>query len=243
MAEHQLTCRGCGKQFTFHRRKAYCQPACRASLAHVGRDPHVNAACRQEHECYVCGAVFKPKRAGRTTTCGRKCGLVWASFKTGAVHNGQRVSVRTKIRRKRDKPPKVYYEPVLMASCRCCGAEFNRTKEGTTRFMCSPECVEMASAKARRTGRKKRRALERGARRAERVDPIAVFERDGWRCQFCGVKTPRRLRGSCDARAPELDHIMPVSKGGEHTYRNTQCLCRSCNGAKGNAPKGQLALL
>lgn len=76
----------------------------------------------------------------------------------------------------------------------------------------------------------------------ERVDPIKVFERDGWKCQLCGVKTPRKLRGTYDKRAPELDHILPLSKGGEHSYRNTHCACRSCNAAKGATPVGQTLL-
>jgi 5-methylcytosine-specific restriction endonuclease McrA len=46
------------------------------------------------------------------------------------------------------------------------------------------------------------------------------------------VDTPKTLSGTCDRNAPELDHIVPVSRGGLHTYENTQCLCRSCNGWK-----------
>jgi 5-methylcytosine-specific restriction endonuclease McrA len=66
----------------------------------------------------------------------------------------------------------------------------------------------------------------------ENVDPFKVFARDKWHCQDCGVATPRSKRGSYDADAPELDHIKPLSKGGAHSYKNTQCLCRRCNQEK-----------
>ena len=35
--------------------------------------------------------------------------------------------------------------------------------------------------------------------------------------------------------SPELDHIHPVSKGGAHSYANTQCLCRQCNAGKSDS--------
>jgi 5-methylcytosine-specific restriction endonuclease McrA len=76
----------------------------------------------------------------------------------------------------------------------------------------------------------------------ERVDPIKVFDRDAWRCQICGRKTPRERRGSINSNAPELDHIVPLSVGGEHSYRNTQCACRSCNASKGSQVYGQIPM-
>lgn len=75
------------------------------------------------------------------------------------------------------------------------------------------------------------------------VDPIRVFERDAWKCQLCGTRAPKRLRGTTDALAPELDHIIPLAAGGQHTYENTQCSHRSCNMAKGARPAGQLILI
>lgn len=63
----------------------------------------------------------------------------------------------------------------------------------------------------------------------ELVNPITVLIRDQWTCQSCFVHTPRRLRGTYEMNAPEIDHIIPLSKGGAHSYANVQCLCRSCN--------------
>ncbi|MCA0032740.1 HNH endonuclease [Mesorhizobium sp. B263B2A] len=89
--------------------------------------------------------------------------------------------------------------------------------------------------------RKARKLRLRGVT-VETVNPIAVFDRDKWRCQLCGVKTPRKLRGKNQPTSPELDHILPLAVGGEHSYRNTQCACRSCNLAKSSKPLGQTRL-
>jgi len=84
----------------------------------------------------------------------------------------------------------------------------------------------------KRKGKAKRRALIRGATLTERIDPFNIFDRDGWTCQICGVKTPKAMRGKNKSNSPELDHIVPLSKGGNHVINNLQCLCRSCNGLK-----------
>ena len=65
----------------------------------------------------------------------------------------------------------------------------------------------------------------------ETVNPRIVFERDNWTCQHCGYATPEWLRG-LGAEGPTLDHILPIAKGGAHSYANTQCLCHTCNSIK-----------
>ena len=55
---------------------------------------------------------------------------------------------------------------------------------------------------------------------------FSVYERDRYRCRCCGV--------SERYAALEIDHIIPISKGGKSTYENLQTLCRKCNYEKGN---------
>lgn len=78
----------------------------------------------------------------------------------------------------------------------------------------------------------------------EPINRIAVFDRDGWKCQICGRPTPRSLIGTQKPRAPELDHRVPMSRGGGHIYANVQTACHACNAWKGaRHVVGQLPLM
>ena len=48
----------------------------------------------------------------------------------------------------------------------------------------------------------------------------AVFARDGGRCVYCG------------AAATSLDHVVPKSRGGSHTWDNVVSACSRCNHVK-----------
>jgi 5-methylcytosine-specific restriction endonuclease McrA len=48
----------------------------------------------------------------------------------------------------------------------------------------------------------------------------SVFVRDDFRCQYCG------------APAENLDHVVPRSRGGQHTWENVVASCRPCNAVK-----------
>mgnify|MGYP001613519254 CR=1 FL=1 len=111
---------------------------------------------------------------------------------------------------------------------------------GPHKWRCD-DCEQGVRQKARRVQKLRRKARQRG-NECESVDPLKVFDRDRWRCQLCGVKTPREKRGTCADSAPELDHILPLSLGGPHSYVNTQCACRRCNQTKGATPRGQMQL-
>lgn len=121
----------------------------------------------------------------------------------------------------------------------CCNAKCKVTfiptyGERQIRY-CSSECRHAAqrAAHSRRTsGNCHKRRIKRFGCHAEKVDRLVVFERDGWRCYLCGCSTPRSLMGSKDRAAPEMDHVVPLSNGGAHTYTNIRCACKGCNGSK-----------
>ena len=77
----------------------------------------------------------------------------------------------------------------------------------------------------------------------EYFSPYEIFERDKWRCQACGRKTPWRLCGTYKDNAPELDHIIPLSKYGGHIRSNVRLCCRKCNSMKGNGSLNDQLLL
>jgi len=82
----------------------------------------------------------------------------------------------------------------------------------------------------------KRRAQKMGVG-YENFNPNEVLERDSYRCQLCGKKT-RPDYNRWHPLFPNLDHIVPLNKGGSHTKKNTQCLCRLCNMVKHDTGKG-----
>ena len=93
--------------------------------------------------------------------------------------------------------------------------------------------------KLRINGRK-RRALKHKALHEPYTNSY-IFERDGWICQICGQKINRRLKYP-SPRSGSIDHIIPLSKGGNDSPMNVQAAHLRCNVGKHATNKGQLRL-
>lgn len=57
-----------------------------------------------------------------------------------------------------------------------------------------------------------------------------IFDRDDYRCVICGADAALDSSVNLD-----VDHIIPVSKGGKSTPENLRTLCSRCNNGKGAA--------
>jgi len=56
----------------------------------------------------------------------------------------------------------------------------------------------------------------------------AVFARDGGRCMYCG------------GNAASIDHVVPRSRGGRHTWDNVVAACHRCNRIKADRTPADL---
>jgi hypothetical protein len=65
------------------------------------------------------------------------------------------------------------------------------------------------------------RASRKGASVTERISPREVFERDNWTCYLCDNEVE-----SADAT---IDHVIPLSRGGQHIRSNVRCAHLRCN--------------
>ena len=72
----------------------------------------------------------------------------------------------------------------------------------------------------------KRRTLTRHGVNGEIIDLDTLYARDGGICQLCHKKCPRKQA--------TREHIVPLSKGGEHSWKNVVLAHGRCNSRKGN---------
>lgn len=135
---------------------------------------------------------------------------------------------------------------VKTLACRDCGVPFDHVIVSNHPTRCE-RCRRIKKRETKRARGKLYGKTYRSRARAygvryEPVNRMKVFARDKWRCQLCGKPVDR------DAKAPHplsvtLDHVVPMSVGGDHTYANVQCAHFLCNSIKGNRGSQQLALV
>lgn len=249
-----IACAGCQVVFSGRKSRRFCSLKCYNATQMAGAKV---AACE------ACGTVFRPKRPSSRAAAGL---VANGRFCSNACYRNNRAkpdagpkpicsecggrcprrgamtcsAACRKARATREAKKKAAaLSGVAERVCAVCAAAYVTGYGDKRRSYCSDEC---RLRKARRI----RRSYERARLRSvlvERVDPDLVFKRDGWLCYLCGKKTRIDLRGTAHPKAPELDHIIPLSKGGEHSYRNTACACRSCNWRKRDKILGQPSLL
>ena len=81
-------------------------------------------------------------------------------------------------------------------------------------------------------------AIRKGAVTVEKVSRSVLRERDGDACTYCRkamtfLAVPRYTYNPDQA---SVDHVIALSRGGEHSYKNTVLCCRDCNTRKKDKP-------
>lgn len=196
--------------------------------------------------CDVCGDPLPPQKRGRPRrTCSQRChnwkqnhpGELprWLTGRTCGYCGIALVSpdLRAKFcgeicRRRAGSGSSVGKQ----RQCGACGDQFV-VRNGKQRY-CSKRCRIRANRRWGSSTALRRQAEARGADRGERFTLLDVCARDGWVCGLClgpidpAVVGDRYWEGT-------VDHIIPITRGGEHALENAQPAHWTCNSAKRNS--------
>ena len=173
-------------------------------------------------KCEHCSKVISKKGAKPKRFCSAECGKSHRAYiLKGKVH-------------KPHKPYKRYILTDKECQCKRCGAVYIANRPGKCEA-----CKELIYRANKSISKLKREKTLRSVY-VQKVDANKVFERDKWTCKQCDCKVQKV--DIYKDNAAELDHIVPISLGGPHSYSNVQTLCRRCNKDKSNNYNGQLIM-
>lgn len=248
----QRKCINCGGAFLGHARKLVCGSACKVAVQRKASSAQHLSKATHRHTCRVCSAEYE-STAEKSSLCSNACKMRAFKERNGVyAERATRALEREKRRREREvaavanraakhakeaaeKAASAFWAAELAelrawADCRNCGVRFRKTKRNRT---CSAECSRYLGIAARHADRIARKAILKAAR-VDSVSPFKVFSRDNWKCYLCGCDTPKSLRGTYEPNAPEVEHVVPIARGGKDAYDNVRCACRQCNSIKGD---------
>ena len=214
-------CLTCGKEITkkSHKKgieRKYCSYEC-------------YMATRNKHEfgvgiCMNCGREFKESRDRPNKFCSKSCSASYAArerAKNKLEINPVREETLERFNRLTEELNEVCLLIKNEKQCKNCGEWFDQRNTNHTQF-CSDRC-------ARKVANKRHdKRIYRNGKPDLSITLTKLYARDGGVCQICG----RHIDFDCDSnddRYPSIDHIIPLSKGGLHTWDNVQLACRVCN--------------
>lgn len=177
--------------------------------------PTVTVCAVYFHQCRQCDKTFCSGRANKRTFCGMDCRYM--------------ASLAAQHERYMSQPP-------VTKTCQHCAKAFTVVIRKHKLF-CSERCARRSSG---REDKHRRRTLITSQPR-ETVRLGVVLNRDAGICQIC--RKPVKDVAVPHPKAPTLDHIIPLSQGGAHQYRNVRLAHFICNSRRGDNRVAQLRLM
>lgn len=215
-------CQYCGKPFWKPNafRMMYCSRQCQTD-AFRNTHPKKEKAHRRFYikECLWCGNRFESLYPNQKYCC-KECS-----------HQGN-------LRLKRQQWAEAYVPKQKI--CKECGTEFMTECGDTHSVFCCRSCAEKSERRTEHgTARHKEYMRKVKARREKQIASTdtgdvsyeRVYKRDKGICQICGMPV-HSAKMSDDNWDGTIDHIIPLSLGGEHSLENCQLAHRICNSLK-----------
>jgi len=244
------SCAECGGSFDAeHRNENYCGLPCRRKAERLRAKENNYGA--EAFTCYHCGnetlgRIPKKDQHHKRRYCTPECQAKAKSWLYRTIFsmpvpwsNCERCEARFIQRGKKARCRDCQVDLVSLLRvryskvCQSCGERYETSQPH--QLTCTKKC---ASRRTRQTQRQRHGRQDTHRKRARRYgceyEPVSrtkVFERDGYVCQICGEATSSKYSFD-DPWSPTVDHIVPMSKQGAHSYENIQCAHAFCNSVK-----------
>lgn len=221
------SCLNCGKEFPQGRiDQVYCSQKCNARMWEVRHSGEISKRRQEQKDDRLRRRL---ERAATSIpilrTCAADgCNITSAddkSFKTGYCNTHYLREFRARKRA----------AALGLRTCPQCGADISRSR--TNAVYCSSRCSQRFNAAKDRDTKRIRKRFNQNVRRARKynnpgyvefsleqgLEVVAVFDS---KCAYCGEKSD----------ALQMDHVMPLARGGPHCLENITPACLTCNTSK-----------
>lgn len=247
-------CEICDKSFEPHKggkKQKYCSGACRRQVALSNLKNRQALALSNRLEnlfCRQCGEKVQYKGTGAIPIfCNEKCKTKFHNTKSRRARPGLKLNLSKNcefcgtnfIAKKRDarycpdrycaqkayKQRKKMGQPLARSfnvACNGCGTNFIAKKENAR--WCSKLCANRHWGNLRAKAGRVRTAGDYSDRE--------IFVRDNWICHLCQKPIDQQLSRT-DPMGATIDHLLPLSRGGDDSLENVKAAHWSCNRAKG----------
>jgi hypothetical protein len=199
--------------------------------------------------CRECGRTFERQAhifrdvANGTWTAGNECPLCrgdkWKHQaelrereRREQAENDARTKAEQRAIKEADLISRQTEERLAIHICKNCGQEYSIGATGYNSVKyCSEKCMKRYVMRVK-NDRRIRKLKTR--RRDIDITLEKLFRRDRGVCYLCGggCDWTDMFEGNAGKNYPSIDHVIPVAKGGTHTWDNIKLAHRKCNTAK-----------
>lgn len=204
-------------------------PWCEYAGGYTGCDGFVNIRCKR------CGTVYQKSmvsiRHGKKSVC-KVCRIADIErAKAEKKSESEKIAKEKAAARKASLDEKLSRRYVKV--CKYCGNTFETRSVHIV--YCSADC------RRKYTNTKKDRRIAPDKYIDKDIMLASLYKRDDGICYLCGGKcnyedyVVRDGTVICGDWYPSIDHVIPIAKGGEHSWKNVRLAHRKCNTLKRDA--------
>lgn len=207
---HKQTCSNCGKVFSNYNPRITCSMECHSEMKE--RQRLIRRLIN----------VLKPKPEPNFKRQCKNCGTTYKTNYSLKVYCSDECSYRYR------------YESIVREKelhhhkCKECGKHFSDTRK--KREFCSYKCGRKYGHRKKDTVRRLR--IKRNGKVDWNISVERLVKRDKGICYLCNEQVNTNVDPN-DDYYPSIEHVIPVSKGGTHTWNNVRLAHRICNTEKG----------